>query len=268
MNSFLRTIITMYIFTIGRREWTLRAIAEICQKKYPDFTELAEISSTNADYEKETRELIKGLASAKFGPSNPELVRLDPRIDNLMTVIRDRALEHGRTFGGEDKELATKFVKEIFPRGVADIASKPWAEQVNKVDTVINQMKTTQTEAVSEMKLIRHLGQLETFQAEFKEELKKAPPKTITQNEIRARKKEGQERLLEVVAYIIGKFWSRSDEHVEHRSTLLAPVIKQNEELRAYYKRRRKPRDLNPETGLEIVDETVPEEQPHVPDSE
>ena len=250
-GSSLRDLIKLYIFPLGRTEYALLALAKLFYAL--GLNDMGDDCTVKAEFNQATRLLIWELQTAKNYESNPLLSKIEPRIDRTVGAIHRAAKEAIDTIEGEVAEEATRFKLEFFPKGVFEITSQSWPEQARTVAALINKLKDEKwIGTVEKLGAMMYLNQLESLNNQFLEEMENVKKADVTANQIRARKKEGQENLLEVVAKILGLF-PRSNEDAVERAKLMAPIIEQNDAIREYYRMRRRVRDLDPDTGEEIL---------------
>jgi hypothetical protein len=102
--------------------------------------------------------------------------------------------------------------------------------------------------------LVERLG--ETNQR-YGQVIGKGDAKGVSHDAIRRAQAAGQRDLLRVVAWILGHYQD-DDKDLETRLALLGPIVRENEAIRLHRKNRRRPTDVDPETGQEIVDPTNP----------
>jgi len=104
---------------------------------------------------------------------------------------------------------------------------------------------------VKEFGLGRLAKRLAELAAEYREALNAPPPSLVAWGQVRAARAEGQGRLLEAVAIIVGKHHKRTPEGAAERAVLLDPILKQNEAIGQYLRARRAVADVNPDTGTD-----------------
>ena len=55
--------------------------------------------------------------------------------------------------------------------------------------------------------------------------------------------------MLQIIAMIVGRYYSDSAEHTKGRAALLGPIVRQHEAIKAYRRAHRAVEDVNPATG-------------------
>jgi hypothetical protein len=80
--------------------------------------------------------------------------------------------------------------------------------------------------------------------------------------ELREAQKLGQTLLAETVVLIAARHILASPEQQPAVAALLEPILRQNEAIRATRRRRRKPRDIDPGTGIELPEDAPDEPGP------
>jgi hypothetical protein len=76
----------------------------------------------------------------------------------------------------------------------------------------------------------------------------------VSFEEVRAARDLAQNNYVAIAARITGVYCDAAD--AELRSELLAPIMEQNDELRAYRRRRRRPVDIDADTGKLLPDDS------------
>ncbi len=103
---------------------------------------------------------------------------------------------------------------------------------------------------VKELGLGRLAKRLADLAVVYRAAIETPDESTLAFGNVRAARIEGQDRLLEAVAMVLGKHHGSSADDVAARDELLGPILAQNEAIGAAMKARRTVVDVNPETGV------------------
>jgi hypothetical protein len=180
-----------------------------------------------------------------------DIQRIDGLVDRTLTAIRDGAVAQAEGADPNDdiSEKVERFLVALFPAGVQAVTSLPVVEELAAVDAIVTKLEGSHAAAVVELELTRLSKRLATLAIDYRA-AQEAPATTeLSFDTVRAARAQGHEHLLQAVALIVGRYYSTTDEHVAARSTLLAPILKQNEAIRLYLRARRAVEDVDPETG-------------------
>jgi hypothetical protein len=79
-------------------------------------------------------------------------------------------------------------------------------------------------------------------------------------DDLRAADARGQELLAQTLVLIQAHFIVNAPEDHEGRAYLLEPILRQNDAIRASRRRRRPPRDIDPDTGVDLPEADEPAE--------
>jgi hypothetical protein len=279
MTANLPDLILLYMFSTGRRvfAWNqmrrddadLRSGAVV-----PDDSELiwGTLDTHIVDsiaFDRETLTLELGWASQQANRTSPEASRLDPLIDVTLSGIQNI----GKTFirasdeHSETKKLAETLLTTIFPKGVRAVTHLTYVDELAVVQTILGHLRGSQREAVDRLGLEPLVARLETLSGQFRDVLHKNDPKTLTWDQIRAAREQGQRRLLQTVAIVLGRHYGDDPDSVRIRNRMLKPILDQNDTIAAYLRSHRPVQDVDPDSG-EISD-TSPVDEGSVPtDSE
>ncbi len=259
MTNSLSDWITLRQLTGGRRELVFKQVSELAGAS--SLGDLAKVCSDGVEHEQDLRNRRRTYLSAKARPMPPRLTELDPIIDKTIGAIYRNALEAAETLQSEPAgEHGRKIVKAAFPTGAKRITSMAYVEQVSEVDSVVKLLEATELAgAIEALGLMPYVNQLEATNAEFRTILEQEPKGGVTFDELRAKNAAGQETVLHMVAMILGAYPGPSEDDIEHRTRLLAPIRKQDDAVGAYHRARRAVRDVDPDTGEEVDEPSEPE---------
>lgn len=182
---------------------------------------------------------------------NPRVPEIDSRADITITGTRDMALaqSRGRPAGDARAALATRFLKEAFPKGAAAITALPYVDQVAAMEELMERLRGPLAPVVAELGLSAQVDYLGEITVEYRTAVREAG-QAVTFDKVREAREHGQELFTAVIALVITTYYNPKDSaHVAARDRLLAPVMAQDKAIRAYLSRRAAVRDVDPETG-------------------
>lgn len=184
-----------------------------------------------------------------------------PAIDNLV----DHALvgfhahldAQSRMFLGEPRGTSAATVRQaLFPNGPGAITQLPYAQQHAQTDAMLAHLEepslVEHVNALSDLPPL--IERIRTLNAQYGQALH-AYGRIPSPDELRALRARGQELMAEVVAMILAHFATLDPPDPEGRAHMLAPVVHQNEAIRSSRRRRRRPQDIDPDTGEELPTE-------------
>jgi hypothetical protein len=83
------------------------------------------------------------------------------------------------------------------------------------------------------------------------------PKVAVSFEDLRKSDVEGQRKLLQVVAAVVGRLKGTNPADDETRARLLTPILEQNDEVGAMYRKRNRVTDVDPSTG-DVTEPTPP----------
>ncbi len=206
-------------------------------------------------------------ALAKRPTFGPVAVSLDHDIDRVVNGIANVATTYQDALG-PDTELgaaAQRVVQAVFPRGVREVTGLPYVEEATTVADLLARL-SPDGDLAQEAQLL-HLQplvqQAQDILARFQRELD-ARPSGVSWAQIQDLRATAHQRLLEVVARIVGRYPTPAD--AEARTRLLSPLWAQQQVLNDSYRRRRGLVDVDPETGTPQIPDVEDIPQPPVVD--
>lgn len=252
MSVALVNLIKLYRFTGGRRQLAMSQVKD--RATTMGLGDIAGACEQGIEHEKRLRDLQREYAVQKNRKMPARLQQLDPEIDRTLGAIYRIASEAAVALPPPMSEMAQRLTEELFPQGASGITTRPYAEQSHEVTSIIERMESASDflPAVEALGLTAFVKQLKLLNTEFRQVFEAEPKDRISPHEVRAAEAEAQDNLLAIVVRILGQFPERSPAHVEARTKLLTPVLRQNEAIREYLRARRRVRDVDPSTGKEL----------------
>lgn len=267
MDGTLESIFNLYVFTTGRRLFALQRVRALAKEQR--FTELMKHCDAAIEHDLATRAMERRWAGEPAASgTNPAAQRIDVLVDRTLGAIRDHVVAQTQGAAPDDPihEEVASFLKSIFPVSVHAITSLSYVDELAAVDDIVALLKGELAPAAKEFGLGRLVNRLADLAVQYREALEAPPPSLIDWGRVRAARAEGQGRLLEAVAIILGKHHERTSEGTAARLALLAPILQQNEAIRQYLRSRRAIADVNPETGQDEPATPSPAQPPSEPE--
>jgi hypothetical protein len=269
MDVALASLLNFYVFSTGRRIFALQQAHKVAKEM--QLTDLEQHIASAIKADRKTHELEQKWAASQKAPTSGSAdagrtKRVDAQVDRALTALRDGAA--AQIDGAEPSEKALvasieAMLTDLFPKGVYSITTLPYVDELNAVDAIVKKLSDQYADLVTDIGLERHKKRLAKLAVEYREAQETTKPAGPSFDEVRAARAEGQERMLEASAMILGKYPSSKKDHVAARQSLLGPFLRQNEAIRQYLKSRRAVEDVNPDTGE--VDPNAPAGEPEAP---
>lgn len=262
MSSSLSTLFDIYLFPTGRRLFALGQVAGRANAR--GFHELGKHCTDAVLQDRACLALERrwdGLAAESRGKAPPKVpaagapldaASVDPLVDNTLTAIRDHAVSQTAGAPPNDPIHATvaKLLKAIFPAGVQEVTRLAFVLELAAVDDIVGLLQSQEhAPVVKELGLVRLATRLADLAVVYRAAIGAPDESTLVFGDVRAARIEGQDRLLEAIALVLGRHHGKTAVDVAAREDLLGPILAQNEAIRAAMKARRSVVDVNPETG-------------------
>jgi hypothetical protein len=242
----LSIIINLYITTPGRRVYALREVKRRARKR--GLSDLVTRIDRALAHEARTAEL-EGLWSAGRTGKRPVPRDFKPRIDRTLLVIAQMLTDCAKDPDPEIARYAAELANQLFPQTVTEHIRLPYVDQLQANEYVLTVLEATERKDWVDLLGLRiYARRLRTLNDGFRQALlaRDAEP-AVKFDEVRAAREQAQENYIAVAARIGGLYCDREDGEI--RTDLLACFIEQNDALRAYRRRRRRPVDINADTG-------------------
>ena len=105
-------------------------------------------------------------------------------------------------------------------------------------------------------------SRLEKLFKEFRDELSKSNSPTVSYDQVEAARNELHEYASMAEVLILAEYPGLDEDSAHRRESLLAPMTEQQERVLEAQRRRRRLRDVDPETGEEVDEIVAPDEEP------
>ena len=248
----LGSLFNLYDFSTGRRLFAMRQVHE--QATQRGLGDVAAHAASAVEHDRQTRALDARWVARDVRPvaaNDAAAQKVDALVDRALSALRAGAQAQADVAKAGDgiAEKVDRFLRAVFPKGVAEVASLAYVEELEAVNAIVEKLKGELQPLVAELGLTRQAARLEELGEEYRAALEAPKGEEISFGTVRAARARGQQFMLEAVAMITGRFPGESAGDVEARTALLGPILRQNEEIRRYLRSRRKVEDVDPESG-------------------
>jgi hypothetical protein len=245
----------LYRFPTGRRLHALREIARRAMELVvaPVVTHAIRAIA----HDERVMAMEAAMAAANTSQHGPDAPVLDRKVDRAVTGLELQLDGHVRVYGEEHPIArdAALVRDELLPDGASAITFLPYATQHERVDALLTMAEDPDGavgQAVARVPgLPQMFAQLRTHNDAYGVSLRSYDRGRPTREELAEAQAEGQDNLAEVVFVIMAHYAGQPELHAQ-RDSLLEPVVRQNEAIRLARRRRRRPGDVDPETGIEL----------------
>lgn len=287
----LITWFNLYRSPVGRRLFAFRGVRDALRAADASvkLDELIKLVQEAIKHDLMTQELIARSVSPADKPESKEprsTSVIDSDVDRTLGAIHAVLVAKNRALRGAAATAAAvrRILHVAFPNGVIATILLTYPEEAAAVARLVAMMLPADDprslalespedeqwdwrgklhEDVVQAGLEDLVNELADLHAEFDAALKREKPSPeVGKDEARAANATGQEYLLGLFAAIVGSWPRPTEQDAAARGALLKPILDQNDAIAAYYRRNRKPKDVNPETGetvevpegLDVVD--------------
>jgi hypothetical protein len=245
-SAALADLFTLYRFTPGRRIYALRQTRDLLPKRDPVVADIdAAIGLDQIALDLITR-WHKERATTDSWPK--EVIDLDREHDRLWGALASACESIANGFGPDSKQgaAADRIAKNVFAQGVAPIIHLPFVEQRERTNAWLARLLGEMLTDVDTAGVRPIVDRIAQTNERFGKAIDKSKVHSgLTFAEVRDADAKGQLAFLRVFAIITGKHANNDDE----RARLLAPILRQNDEIGLLYRRNRKIPDVDPNTG-------------------
>jgi hypothetical protein len=247
MLASLRSLTTLYVFSPARIAHALDAVAQqLAQRGDPALERLARhVDDTLAH----TREL--GLLELRFassqaqGRGRPDIMRVRVKLERALVGFRNAARATAAALDGDGTDHAVQareLLHECFPRGVQALRRCHLPDLLTAVDVIVAKAEEKHGSTIDMLGLRSLFDRILRLNRECWEVALEHRPPTVPFENVRRARELAQERLLQIVAMILGSFPLSTPEDIAARTALMHPILFHNEAIGAAIRRRRRDR--------------------------
>ncbi len=256
----LTEVLDFYQFTPGRRIHAARRVKEIAA----DIGHPTIESRANAVivHDTQTLKLTRKWRHSRTirAGSRTMATELDSAVDRCMGAIFRATNEWLDNFGDHspDAERVQQFLAYHFPEGVGEITTLPSEDKSAYGYDLLNQFDDAWSDIPELIAVGQYVARLRELLDQYEEALRQTETRPVEYEDVRAAQHRGEDLMSRLVVKILGDFSEKTDEDAHIRNRLMAPIIEQNERIKESHKRRSQLRDVDPETGEIVDDDTAP----------
>lgn len=258
------SLANIYGFPVGRRVFVQREVEK--RARALGITAVADKAAQGVAHD---TALLSKRIRARAGSDavyGPEAARVDNQLDHCVTGFDAFLESQSRMYLGERRgESAARLRHALLPDGPGAVIRLPYAQQHAQIDAMLARLEEGDlAQLTSDIPdALPTVGRLRTINVRYGEVLNSYEIQPST-DDLRAADAIGQELLAETLVLIQAHFIANAPQDHEGRAHLLEPILRQNDAIRASRRRRRPPRDVDPDTGVELPegDEPVEDELP------
>ncbi|HWN68060.1 MAG TPA: DUF6261 family protein [Haliangium sp.] len=191
-----------------------------------------------------------------------DAVQLDNQVDHCVTGFDGYLESQERMFLGESRsQAAAQLRRALLPEGPGAVIRLPYAQQHAEVDALLARLEEPDLTAyLAELEdVMPRVARLQIVNQRYGEVLNSYQVQPSA-DELKAGDVIGQELLAETLVLIQAHFITNAPQDQEGRAYLLEPILRQNDAIRASRRRRRPPRDIDPDTGVDLPESDEPVE--------
>ena len=251
MDISLSSLINLHVFPTGRRLWAMHQLQDCAAER--GLADLEAHAGRAVEHDHRTRDLDARWAARQLqqGQGEDPVQRADILVDRTLLALRDAAECQAAVArpGDGTAEKVKSFLDNLFPMGVAAVASMTYTDELAAVEGIVNKLRGPLAPLVTELDIGRHADRLSELVGDYRGALAGPRREPIDFGQVRAARARGQEMLLQAVAMILGLSPLSTPEHLTLRTALLGPILEQNDAIRQYFRARCMVEDVDPETG-------------------
>ena len=181
---------------------------------------------------------------------------IDVLIDGCLGGFDDTFTGTSRSLGADHPKTkaALRLQSVMFPLGLAAVVQKPFVEEVELVTEIL---KALEQEAPKADVILLHMEdnveRLRALNAQYRAALEAEAPREILFKEVTQAAGDSHAQMLAVVVGVLSRFDQDHDPaHLAARQDLLGEILKQHRAISDARRTRRAPKDIDPDTGVEV----------------
>ncbi|WP_428261994.1 hypothetical protein [Haliangium sp.] len=244
----------LYKLPVGRMVFALKRVRQRAEEM--ELAEIAEHAGLGiAEGQRVLNLMMHRDAGEGRGRHVPEALEADTQVDDDLAGIDGYLVSQERAYGSEPRGQAAARVRvALFPNGLGAIVHLSFVQQHSAVDALLARAK--EDDLAADVALLsdlgRLLGRLTRHNQRYGEVLG-IDRGTPTNAEIDAARRRCDDLLTETVAMIVTHLaLNPPGDGEDGLGHFLEPILAQNEEVRLARRRRRRPGDVDPDTGEEL----------------
>lgn len=253
MDTSSASLTNVYNFPTGRRLYALREVARLAMALVAN--DIAEHAATGVEHDTGLAAMEARAEALRRGRYGRDATTVDKRVDDVLVGIDSHLIARERVYGaGSQRGADAALVREkLLPQGAGAITKLAFVPEHERINVLLARARQADLAPVVARipELPEMLAELETVNTEYGAVLSAYDRDRPAPDDLLAAQARGQEILAEVTAMIVARY-ARLPERRAEREALLEPILRQQEDIRLARQRRRRPRDIDPDTGIEI----------------
>ncbi len=240
----------LLILSTGRRMFALQQVRKLATQR--GDTAIAERAQLALTHDRKTRVLdLAWSGMQNGGRSSPRTRTADARLDSSLSGLRGGAVSLTQGALPDDPLIAKveDFLDRVFPAGVGAITQLPYVDELSAAETIVELLQGELAPVVVELGLTVQAERVITRTTEYRT-VQEAEELPLQFAKVSAARTAGHTYAMGVVALIVATYHEPDNqEHQAAREQLLAPILAQDEAIRAYRRARRRVVDIDPDSG-------------------
>ena len=154
--------------------------------------------------------------------------------------------------GSDEAVIAASLASEFFPEGAAAVTRLPFEDELSACENILERAHGDLAPDIARVGATLLVDKLDKHVRAFAAELRQFPKMNGPSWDAVCTKRRAAQSHLE---RFVAKVWGDDELTDAQRTSLLGPVLRQNDAISAHYSRRRWVPDVDPETGDEVTDD-------------
>lgn len=246
--------VAIYQFPPGRRAFAMADVAQRASARHMDA--VVAHASLGVAHDRKLMELELRFKAGYDGAYGLDARVVDQLIDRALTGLDGYLDSQERIYGESSARgaAANAIRQALFPDGPGAITRLPFGEQHERTGVLLARAAGEDlAEHVSALPdLPPMLAEVDTLNQDYGRVLKDYAQDVPTREELREANERGQAYLAETVILILAHFVTHAPEDHDGLEHVIEPILRQNAMVRDARRRRRKPEDIDPDTGEEL----------------
>ncbi|MBN2529442.1 MAG: hypothetical protein JXR76_23845 [Deltaproteobacteria bacterium] len=259
MSTLVYSLINLLHLTTGRRLYALKKCLAAA-KKVGASAQLISLIEQAISHDTAAVDMeVAWSRSKKISTARGESANLDNQIDGVLGAIQSSLKNNIAVLPGDDPIAAAsnELMGQIFPEGVHAIITLPFEDQLVMNESIISRLQGEFAGDAATTGITPFVERLASLNAQFRVELEKTSEKEIAWNTIAAAADKGNLYLRQITAIVLGNYYEDTPEAAQMRKALLSPIVEQCDRVRLARKGRRPAKDVDPNTGEELENESA-----------
>ncbi len=253
MSELINPLFATYVFPTGRRMFAMREVERRARTR--GLETVADHAKVSLAHDRDLLRIEGQYAPTHGFKYGPDARARDLVVDRILAALDGYLDSQVRIFGREHERgaAAATLRQRFFPQGMNSVIRLSFVEEHNYVNELVASIDEPEVSAALDAlpELNAMLDELRTANTSYGAALS-AEDTRPTSAEVREGQAHGQRLLAEVISMIVAHVAVQADDDVELLEQLLEPIYVQQGEIAASHRRRRRPGDVDPDTGAAL----------------